>query len=207
MNFTFAITTDYSDRGRIDEVVRSIRCLLIPTYEILLIGSEPAGTNGDVRRIYFDDAANPGWITRKKNILCQEAQYENIVLMHDYYVFDRGWYESYRRFGENWDICSNAQHLITGQRHFTDWVMWDHPVIPRYTPMDYDDWDLIRCMYISGGYYLLKKAIALKYPLNESMGWGSAEDIEWSLRVRDHCEIVCNGSAIVRHNKRHRDAH
>jgi len=206
MNITFAITTDYADDGRLDKIVESIRNLHIPYYEILIIGPGRNGRNGDVRCISFDESLKPGWITRKKNILCQQAIYDTIVLMHDYYVFDNEWYNEFLLFGSDWDICSNQQLLITGARHFTDWVVWDHPTIPRYTPIDYAEWSLTKYMYISGGYYLLKKNIALTYPLNESMLWGSAEDIEWSLRVRNKCKIVCNGHAIVRHNKVHRDA-
>ncbi len=205
MNLTFAITSDYSDIPRLDLITRSIYNLQIPNFEVLIIGPGREGQSGRVRCIAFDETPNPGWITKKKNILCQQAQYDTIVLMHDYYLFDPGWYQAYLAFGTDWDICSNPQLLITGQRHFTDWVMWDHPTIPRYTPLDYDEWGLTRHMYISGGYYLLKKAIALQYPMNESMGWGSAEDVEWSLRVRDTCKIVCNKQAIVRHGKIHRD--
>lgn len=206
MNFTFAITTDYSNEGRLDEIVQSIRNLHIPHYEVLIIGPGRDGQNGRVRCLGFDESIRPGWITRKKNLLCQQAEYDNIVLMHDYYVFDRNWYDEFLIFGDDWDICSNQQLLITGQRHFTDWVMWDHPTIPRYTSIDYNEWGLTQYMYISGGYYLLKKQTALQYPLNEQMLWGSAEDIEWSLRVRKTCKLVCNGNAIVRHNKVHRDA-
>ena len=43
-------------------------------------------------------------------------------------------------------------------------------------------------------------------PFNESLAHGQAEDVEWSLRVRDKYKIKCNGKAIVKHNKRHRDA-
>lgn len=207
MNITFGITTDYRDEGRLDQIVESIRRLHIPDYEILLIGPGRDGINGRVRCIFFDESQKPAWITRKKNLLCQQATYDIIVLMHDYYVFDLNWYHSMCEFGTEWDICSTQQQLITGARHFTDWVMWDHPTIPRYTPIEYQEWGLTQYMYISGGYYLLKKEIALAHPLNESMTWGSAEDVEWSLRVRKTCKIVCNGSAIVRHNKVHRDAH
>jgi hypothetical protein len=60
---------------------------------------------------------------KKKNILTSEAKYDNIVLLHDYYVFDLNWYNNFLKFGDDWDVCSNAQQLITGKRHFTDWVV------------------------------------------------------------------------------------
>lgn len=207
MKITFGITTDYSDERRLDEIVNSIQNLQIPEYEILMIGSQRDSQHERVRYIPFDETIRPKWITRKKNILCQQAQYDIIVLMHDYYVFDSDWYRAFQSFGDDWDICSNQQLLITGKRHFTDWVIWDHPLIPRYASLDYNEWGLTRYMYISGGYFLIKKNIALQYPQNEAMTWGTAEDVEWSLGVRHTCKIVCNGNAIVRHNKVHRDAY
>lgn len=207
MKITFGIATDYSDERRLDEIVNSIRHLEIPHYEILMIGPGREGQYGSVRYIPFDETIRPKWITRKKNILCQQAQYDIVVLMHDYYVFDLDWYRSFLSFGDNWDICSNQQLLITGKRHFTDWVIWDHPFIPRYASLDYNEWGLTRYMYISGGFFLIKKAVALTYPFNENLVWGTAEDVEWSLGVRHTCKIVCNGNAIVRHNKVHRDAY
>jgi hypothetical protein len=206
MKFSFCITTDYKNNQQLNEVTESIHDLNIPEYEILIIGGKDFHTENRVTHLYFDESKKSGWITKKKNVLCQNAQYENIVLLHDYYLFDKDWYKSFLDFGDDWDICSNQQLLITGERHFTDWVTWDDPIFPRYTSLPYDEWSRTKHMYISGGYYLLKKRVALEEPLNEEMLWGSAEDVEWSLRVRDKYVMKCNGNSIVKHNKWHRDA-
>jgi hypothetical protein len=206
MKFTFAITTDYSNWEQLEEVYRSIINLNIPEYEVLTIGpGERTYNNENFRFIDFDESQKERWVTRKKNILCQEAKYNNIVLMHDYYVFDENWYNSYLKFGEDWDVCSNAQLLQNGKRHFTDWVLWDYPILPRYTSIPYDEWTLSQYMYMSGGYMLVKKALMLDFPFNESLTWGQADDVEWSFSVRGRTTWKCNGNAIVRHNKKHRD--
>lgn len=212
MKITFGITTDYTSIDRLKEVIQSIVDLNIPEYEILIIGDKEHLTfdriSNNVRCILFDETIKPDWTTRKKNILCQEAQYENIVLMHDYYVFDKDWYNNMKQFTENvwWDICSCQQILTNGKRHFTDWVTWDDPIFPRYSALPYDEWTRAPFMYISGGFFLVKKQVALDNPFNEELIHGQAEDVEWSLRVRDKYRIVCNGAAIVQHNKVHRDA-
>lgn len=206
MNFTFGITTDYSNQEQINQVISSIRSLQIPNYEILIIGGEKPEDKVDVTHIYFDEKQKPGWVTRKKNTLVQAAKYDNVVLMHDYYVFEQEWYKNFLEFGDDWDVCSNAQRLITGARHFTDWVTWDDPVFPRYTALKYDDWSRTRYMYVSGGYFIVKKQVALDNPFNEELLHGQAEDVEWSLRVRTRYNIKCNGQSVVRHNKWHRDA-
>lgn len=205
MQFSFGIATDYSDTNRLDEIVQSIRNLKIPNYEILMIGNGERHNEIDVNYINFNDG-NINWITKKKNILASESKYDNIVLFHDYYVFDSEWYSNFLKFGEDWDVCSNAQHLITGKRHFTDWVVWDSPIYPRYASLNYDDWAHTKYMYQSGGYMVVKKDFMLECPMNEHMPWGSAEDVEWSLRMREIANWKCNGRSIVKHNKVHRDA-
>jgi hypothetical protein len=206
MNFTFAITTDYSDINRLNEVRESIYNLKIPNYEVLIIGGKDYSHYIDTTFLYFNDKKYPGWTTKKKNILVETARYENVILMHDYFLFDDNWYNSFVEFGNEWDICSNQQLLINGKRHFTDWVTWDDPVFPRYTSLSYDDWSRTQHMYMSGGYFIVKKHVVMDNPFNESLMHGQAEDVEWSLRVRDKYRMVCNGKAIVQHNKVHRDA-
>ena len=206
MNFTFGITTDYKNMDQLNEVFKSIQDLNIPDYEILCIGGEKKEDTDNVKYIYFDESQKEGWITKKKNILAQSAKYENVVLMHDYYVFDKDWYKNFLEFGNNWDVASCQQLLITGKRHFTDWVIWDSPMYPRYSALPYDEWTMTNCMYQSGGFMIVKKALIEKIPFNEDLVHHQAEDVEWSLCMRTQCRWVCNGGSIVRHNKAHRDA-
>ena len=147
----------------------------------------------------------PMWVTHKKNRLDHEAQYEHLVIMHDYYVFDSHWYQNFVTFGSDWDVCSNAQQLMNGKRHFTDWVVWDSPFLPRYTSLSYDDWSHTAYMYQSGGYMVIKKGTLKRFPLNEERGWGTGEDVEWSLSMRPFLTWKCNGKSLVTHNKQHRD--
>ena len=206
MNFSFGILTDNSSPQRIAEIIKSIRDLNIPKYEIMIICGDKIEEDHDVRHIPFDETIKWAWVTKKKNVLAAEATYDNVVIFHDYYVFDKDWYKNYLTFGEDWDVCSNAQLLINGKRHFTDWVCWDSPIFPRYTSLAYHDWSHTKHMYQSGGYMLVKKQLMAKCPWNEEFGWGTAEDVEWSLRMRDIANWKCNGSSIVKHNKVHRDA-
>ena len=204
MDFTFGIITDYSDLARLSEIIDSIRNQKIPNYEIIIAGQSDYEDLEDTRFINMGDEST--YVTNKKNKIAELAKYNNIVLFHDYYIFDDQWYSGYLSFGDNWDVCSNPQYLINGKRHFTDWVTWDHPTLPRWTSVDYDDWSQTKYMYQSGGYMLIKKDFALKIPHKQNMEWGTAEDVEWSLRMRDHANWKCNKLSSVRHNKVHRDA-
>ena len=205
MNITFGITTDYSDMKRLDEVINSINFLNIPNYEILIIGGKKINSYGVVNYIEFDESHKSSWITKKKNILVQEAKYDNVVLFHDYFVFNLTWYQNFLKFGEDWDVCCNEILLANGKRWGGDWLTWDDPIYSKYTPLHYDDWTRTKYMYVAGSYFIVKKQLALKEPLNENLKWGNAEDVEWSLRIRDKCIMKCNGKSSVKHNKIHRD--
>jgi hypothetical protein len=208
-DWSFCITTGYDDVDKLQEVVDSIRSLTIPNYEILFIGDQTGLPDGsligeDVTHIHFDDSVKPRWITRKKNILAQTAQYENLAMMHDYHVFDIWWYSHFLQFEQAWDICSCQQLFINGHRVPMDWSLWDKPGAGRAWALPYDNWDETQYMYLAGAFFIVKKDVMLAEPLNEDLLWNEEEDVEWSLRVRDKYRMICNGKSIVRHNKWHR---
>ena len=207
MNFSFGIVTDHKYTARLQEIFDSIRALQIPNYEILVVGGALQDRIGapDVRYVPFDEQQKPMWVTRKKNLLDAACHYENLVVMHDYYVFHADWYQNFLEFGSDWEVCSTSQLLIGGKRHFTDWVVWDSPIYPRYYSLPYEDWSHTKHMYQSGGYMLVKKGVLKLFPMNENKSWGNAEDVEWSLQMREHLLWKCNGKSVVQHNKVHRD--
>jgi hypothetical protein len=209
IQWTFGIVTGYQDSKRLKDIIDNIISLNIPEFEILIVG----GNRGDffvdypqVKFIDFDESQKPLWITKKKNIIANLAMYENMVIMHDYHVFEKDWYVNFRSFGTDWDICSCPQYLVTGARNPMDWSLWDKPGHGRAWSLGYDDWSQTQYMYISGGFFIVKKRVMLEEPLDESLGWDEAEDVEWSLRVRDKYVMKCNKNSIVRHNKWHRHA-
>jgi len=208
IQFTFGIITIYEDKQRLQEIIESIRNLNIPEYEILFVGDgDSSDIDGeDIRKIDFDESIKERWITKKKNIIVKEAKYESIVLMHDYHIFDKDWYKNFVEFGTDWDICSCPQYLINGARNPMDWSLWDKPGYGRAWSLKYDDWTQTQYMYVSGGFFIVKRHVMIEEPLDESRGWNEEEDVEWSYRVRDKYVMKCNGKSIVRHNKWHRHA-
>jgi len=207
-DWSFCITTGYDDVSKLKEVVQSIESQNIDNYEILFIGDtdkDISTISGEsIAHIHFDDSVKPRWITRKKNILAETAKYENLVMMHDYHVFDAGWYSAFSDFTEDWEICSCQQLFVNGHRVPMDWSLWDKPGAGRAWALDYDNWSETQYMYLAGAFFIAKKYVMLEEPLNEDLVWNEEEDVEWSYRVRDKYRMVCNGSAIVRHNKWHR---
>jgi hypothetical protein len=84
MNFTFGIITkpnaDGSILERLFDILKSIHeTCENQTYEIIVVGGSVDKCEQNVTWISFDESKKSGWITRKKNLITQNAKYENIV--------------------------------------------------------------------------------------------------------------------------------
>lgn len=205
MQITFAIITSGYLPDRVDAVIASIEALAIPDYEILVAGGEISSVEGrrNIRHLFFVEDRG-GWITGKKNEATRQAQYDVIVYLHDYFIFDSDWYEKIVAFGGDWDIQMHQILSIEGER-MLDWALYDHPDYPMHAFVPYDRTDLIPHQYISGGYWVSRRKILLEEPQDESRSCHHEEDLEWSRRVRNKYRILMNPGCVVRHNKRHRD--
>lgn len=200
MKWTFGIITHGPTNHYIKRVIESIHSLQAPDYEIIVVGGD--APNLGEYHIPFDDInGTRNWITKKKNLITKNACCENLVITHDYVSFDPFWYENFERFGEDWDVCM-TKILNTDGRRFRDWVSYDAPTLsdpwvpPAFIP--YEDHSKTNRMYVSGTYFCVKRKFFCKHPLDEGRVWGQNEDVEWSLRVRDHWNYRCNPSSIVK---------
>lgn len=195
MKFTFGIITS----GHSDKLIESIRTIKqtcpCDKHEVIVVGGNDIQIQG-VNHIQFDETIKNGWISKKKNIITQNANYDNIVYMHDYYSLDVNWYDGFVEFGDSWDICMNMILNIDNTR-FRDWCIWDDPKYCFTThghraflaPYSYDKCEY---MYISGGYWVAKKHVMLEEPINEDFCWGQGEDVEWSKRTLNKYKYKIN---------------
>jgi len=185
MSLTFGIITAGGNETFIHEIICSIRVQHIPFYEIIIIGGPPVWESS-IQHIPFDESVKKGWITRKKNIICHQAKYDTIVLMHDYISLGPDWYQGYLKYGFHFSICVNPIVTIEGGRYL------DYCLNKYFIGYRFEDGDLLpysykaskninKIMYISGAYYLIKKDTAVKFPLDERLsiahGGSAGEDI------------------------------
>jgi hypothetical protein len=205
MKLTFGIPTAGVDD--LSDLIENICTQNIPEFEILIIGgnrSEPIIYKNKVvgRYISFDENIKPAWITRKKNILAQQAQYENLVLMHDYYRLLPDWYSGWVSFGNNFDLAVNKVQHMNGER-FSDWLL-NPELYERTFGYKHHNWGLPynvsvhKLQYISGGYFVVKKDFLLAHPLDENKTWGQCEDTEWCERIADHTKMRMNTLSTVK---------
>lgn len=143
----------------------------------------------------------PDKLTVKKNRMVRHAIHDTVVIMHDYYCLYNDWYENFRNINFEWDVLMSPIVNLDGTR-FRDWCIWDDPEYGTAW-MQYEPWcpngrlnngspflapytyNRTQYMYISGGYWVAKKDFMMSNPLDESLEWGQAEDVEWCVRVRD----------------------
>jgi len=202
MDFTFGIITGGNNDSMIEEIINSIECENIPNHEIIIVGNSMV-TRKNTRVINFDETLKPAWITKKKNLITENAQYENIVYFHDYIKLDAGWYHGQLTAGNNFHVRMDKIININGER-FRDWCIWPHNgnfmdgVIGRDCLIPYDMRHLSKYMYISGSYWIAKKNVMIEFPLNENLTWGQGEDVLWSKEVREKYPFDMNQNSSVR---------
>lgn len=191
MDFTFGIITDGNVDPFITRTIDSIRVLNIPRCEVIIVGNTTIQNDDLVRTIPFNESIKRSWITRKKNIICNEAKYENIVLLHDYIVFDSNWYNGFLQFGNDFEVCINKVKNLDGTR-FRDYSLFINYVQchdSRFKsqcllPYDYKLTPITaKLSYISGAYYVLKKSTALKFPLDEAKSHGDGDDVDFCYKI------------------------
>lgn len=206
MKFTFGIITDGTKEPFVEAIIDSIvENVPVDKCEIIIVGG-PSGWPSDqpqMTHVTFNESIKPAWITKKKNLITQMAQYENVVYMHDYIEIGENWYNGFLEFGNDFDVCM-TRILNTDGSRYRDWVTWwdyayshvSHPHAPGMVlpPYEYKN---TRKMYISGAYWVGKKEYMLKYLLDEEKSWGQGEDVEWSLQRRDTWNYKMNPLSTV----------
>ena len=187
MKFTFGIITIKGNEHRVGQIIESIRSSVRDDYQIVIVGGNDSHGQTHIR---FDETVKKAWITRKKNLITENAIYENIVYMHDYVALTPMWYDGFLSFGSDWDVCMTV--ITNGNDRYRDWCLNPLKVNGSALLLPYDEDRLIDHMYISGAYWVAKKHIMEEYPLDETLCWGEGEDAEWSLRCMPNIKYVMN---------------
>ena len=215
MEFSFGIITDFKNESKLLNLITSIKNQNINNYQIILVGSVQNITNHaiyarnkNIDILDFDESKKEGWITKKKNLITDNSIYENIVYLHDYLLLEENWYSGFIKFGNNFDICLNKIYNFDGSR-YRDWCLSPHNMkkIDKKLNLNleyllpYNETSFTNYMYVSGAYWVAKKTLMKRYPLNEDLTWGEGEDIEWSHRVRRKSDLKFNKFSSVKLQK------
>lgn len=218
MNFSFCICSTGS-APNIDSIIGSIRELHIPQYEIIITNyTGKYATDDDIKVIVFDEHVRTNWISKKKNLMIHMAMYDNLVVFHDYIVFDKEWYNGFLKFGNNFDICTTR--VLNNNRRFRDYCIFPYASPTLQAHLSFTNsrcllpYDLVltkninKLLYISGSYYVVKKRIAESYKWNETLVWGESDDVLLSKELaRDNILMQCNHFSRVHFLKEKSHSH
>jgi len=163
----------------------------VPDYEIIICGTYPADTQR-LKYIHFTEKDDKGWITKKKNLICGNAKYENICIIHDRIYFDKAWFEGMKKYGNYFDVLSFPVYdtqKVKSEYSYSNWGTIDQEW--NYDRLVYglnitggqlspDDWD--KNCWVGGAAIALKKHIWKLAGWNEDLFWREYEDIELSHR-------------------------
>lgn len=204
--WTFGIC--YSSNQYLHQIISSIKnqnTLDNDQFEIILIGPSDINVTElykkykkkiNIKHIMFEESIRAGWITLKKNLIVQNAQFENIYIAHDYVALCENWITGFDKFGYDWDVCMTPVRLDDGRRH-RDWFTQHRPL--EFT--NYNDNTKTKQMYINGTYWCGKKQFMLENPQNNNLTWGMGEDLEWADRCQTKWNYRLNPYSVVKYLK------
>ena len=196
MKFSFGIVTGGGNTKQIGDVISSISKQYGPDEcEIIVVGGEAVTGPGVVHIGFEENAQMPMHITKKKNIITKNAKHENIVFMHDYIALADGWRAGFEKFGDDFKVCMTKMIRPNGSR-YRDWTL-DPWAVGGGWLLPYSVSDLSIYQYISGAYWVAKKAVMQEFPLDERLPASRGEDILWSRQVNMRYEFSMNPHSTV----------
>lgn len=201
LKITFGLITDGKNDDRLFQIINSIKSLEIEFFEILVVGNSAINLEG-VRVISFAESPIGAWITKKKNLITALASYDIIVYSHDYFIFDKSWFKEFSKI-DDFDVAMCAIKSPDDVR-YRDWTLWPHNgnlmdllVLGHRCLIPYSIDYLKEFMYISGSFWIADRKFMLMNPLDENLFAGQGEDVEWSIRIRNHARYLVSHKAIV----------
>lgn len=183
--WSFGIVTNGERDDWLELIIKSIRDLKIPHYEIIVCGKYRDRKEKNFTYINFNERSDKGWITKKKNLIAERARYENLCVIHDRLVFDKNWYEGMKKYGNAFELLGCVQIEKTTGVQAGDWLTQGGPRLLDYrnARMLYTDWDYYT--YLSGQLMIIKRSIWKRVLWNETRYWFGGDDVDTSFRARD----------------------
>lgn len=125
-------------------------------------------------------------ISRKKNDIASRARHPNLLIVHDRYRLDPGFFAGFARFGHDFDLVTVPQRYACGT-HFPAYVAAEGTILGRGRSIDCRDYDTLRPgQYLNGGLLVAKTETLRAIRLNDLLFWNQWEDVElaWEFRNR-----------------------
>ena len=183
---TIGVLTLGDRMEELTKLIESARQHCTVPYEIVLISPqavEPFASQQDVRQLVFSERDDLGWITRKKNLICKDARFSDIVVCHDRFEFTPSFFQAFQSWGCSYSIAAVRLNLPEGKRAL-DWgvVQGENHSWCSGGLLNYRDHS--RFAYVPGGVTLIRKSFWEKFPWCEDLYWNEHEDVELCRRIQ-----------------------
>ena len=197
--WTFGMLTTGARLDNVERFIQSVEAHCQDPYEILIVSPialPDLERYGGVRVLRFDQHDDLGWITRKKNLIAQEATYSDILVCHDRFVLAEGFSRSFADWGYSYGLAAVRVRLEDGRRGL-DWgvVSSQNHVYSSGGLLDYRAYS--QYVYVPGGATLIRKSFWNCFPWNDNLFWNEHEDVELCRRVQRAGGIITLSSATV----------
>jgi len=201
--WTFAVLTRGTRVQQVVEFCRSIRGQdPVGRHEILVWGPcnaayEPFGVTCHDGHGYRDELAE---ISRKKNDIAERASCPNLMIVHDRYRIDDGFFAGFERFGYDFDFATVPQRYECGS-HFPAYAALEKGVFRMGRSIDCRDYNALRDgQYINGGLTIVKTETLRDLRFNDMLFWNQWEDVELTHHFRTRGlppRVNCSSSATT----------
>ena len=197
-NFDFGMISNGSNVTALENFLRSIISLsgiCAVDWNVLLCGPVALRDQIDlsilkedqarVRFIHEPDAfQDVGWITKKKNLIVENATAENILIAHDRFGLRNDFLERMNDFGADFSLIVPRQIDESGER-VGDWVALEsHWAWASQRLLSYEDYE--HNIYVNGGIVIAKRAVLADEGWSNLLFWNQAEDVEFTRRLSEH---------------------
>jgi glycosyltransferase involved in cell wall biosynthesis len=195
--WTFGMLTTGSRLENVERFIDSIEQHCHEPYEILIVspvGLDALEERGGVRVIRFTEHDDLGWITKKKNLICEQATYSDILVCHDRYWLDEDFAQQFADWGFAYGLAALRVRLPDGSRAL-DWavVSSQNRVWSEGGLLDYRAYS--QYVYNPGGATVIRKAYWREFPWNENLFWNEHEDVELCRRIQRAGGIIALAAA------------
>jgi hypothetical protein len=197
--WTFGLLTLGKKRDEVLKYIDSIERACPDSYEIVIVCPHELtwlGDRSNLRVIRFSEKDDLGWITRKKNLICEEATFSDILICHDRFTVAHDFFTAFERWGYSYGIAAPRVCFENGARAL-DWaiVSSENRVWSTGGLLDYRAYS--RYAYVPGGATLVRKSFAQRYPWSETLFWNEHEDVELCRRAQRSGEIIYLADSTV----------
>ena len=197
--WTFGILTTGARLGNVEQFINSVEQHCREPYEILVVSPVdigPLAARRHVRVLSFAEHDDLGWITKKKNLICEEAAYSDILVCHDRFTLDPHFTSDFAAWGYGYGLAAVRVRLADGRRGL-DWavVSSQNQVWSGGGLLDYRAYS--QYAYNPGGATLVRKAFWRDFQWNENLFWNEHEDVELCRRVQRAGGLIALTTASV----------